>query len=350
MPIPLLSNLKTRIDRISLKVKLLIIVSAALLIAVFSVAMIEVTGQNFFCASCHEMNEYVATWKNTSHQDVSCKKCHIPSSGVELVKSKIGALKEVYYHLTADMDFDEIREGSNHHIPNERCQKCHKETEDLIIYHDLKITHKDHWELGIDCTDCHARVVHGPRAKNTPTMATCRKCHDGETASEACSTCHVTLGEKKPSTFEPEWVEAHKVDIQQNKDTCQKCHNNTNFCNSCHTTAKPHKGDWFGVHADEAQKDMDKCSVCHKERYCTDCHATKRQHALDWIPEHGEKAKTDREDCSKCHKESFCTDCHTKLVKHPDDWLENHGSKAEDDPERCENCHSLETFCMDCHG
>ncbi len=347
MPIAFFSKLRARIGKISLKVKLLIVVLVIVVVSLSSILTLEITGANFFCFSCHEMREHISTWKNTAHSGVKCKKCHIPSGGLSMVKTKIGALKELYFHITADKDFEDIREGSNHNIPDKTCKKCHEDTRDLIVYHNLKITHKDHWERGISCTECHDRVVHGPRAKNTPSMETCRKCHDGEKAPDECSLCHVTLGERKPSTFDPQWVEAHKLDIEQNEDTCQKCHGQS-FCNGCHTSAKPHASDWFGIHGDEAQKSADACGVCHKERYCTDCHEIKKEHSLNWTEEHNVKAKSDREDCNTCHKETFCADCHTKFVKHPDDWLENHSEKIEDDPESCEVCHT-DDFCMTCH-
>jgi len=340
------SNLWSRIGGISLKIKLLLVALAIFGVVFFSIITFEITGSNFFCASCHEMREYVSTWKATSHQDVSCKKCHIPP-GISMLKTKVMALKEVYFHITADKDFDEIREESGARVPDKMCKKCHEDTQNLIVYHSLKITHKDHWDRGVSCTECHARVVHGPRAKNTPSMATCRKCHDGEKAPDECGTCHVTLGERKPTAFDPQWVEAHKLDVKQNEDTCKDCHHQ-DFCNNCHTSAKPHDSDWFSIHDKEAKKDMDKCGVCHKERYCTDCHEIRKEHALNWTDEHGNKAKVDREDCDRCHKETFCADCHTKFVKHPDDWPEIHGSKAMDDLDSCEVCHTTD-FCATCH-
>ena len=247
------------------------------------------------------------------------------------------------------MGFEEIKAGLKKRVPDESCKKCHKETQNLIVYHSLKITHKDHWERDIACIECHARVVHGPRAeyKNTPSMETCRKCHDGETAPEECSICHVTLGTRAPVAFDPEWVDAHKIDVQQNEDTCKRCHHQ-DFCNNCHTSAKPHKADWFKIHDVEAHKDIQKCGTCHKERYCTDCHEIRKEHSLNWSDVHGGRAKEDPQDCNRCHKESFCSDCHTKFVEHPDGWLDTHGPKAEDKPESCEVCHTAD-FCATCH-
>jgi nitrate/TMAO reductase-like tetraheme cytochrome c subunit len=321
------------------------------LFVALSVGMMEFTAQNFFCGSCHEMREHYRTWKVSSHKDTNCVECHISPGIYNMVKTKVKALNEVYVHFTENKDFTQIREGIKAHVPDENCKICHKTTQNLVVYHSLKITHKDHWDRGTNCIVCHSRVVHGPRAeyKNTPSMETCRTCHDGKKAPDECSVCHVTLGLRAPSTFDPQWVVAHKMDVQQNEGTCQKCHPQ-DFCDSCHTSAKPHKSDWFPIHNVEAQKDKEKCLVCHKERYCSDCHELRRKHSLDWINTHKDEAKKNPQDCKECHKESFCSDCHTKFVRHLDGWLNTHGANVKKDGKQsCETCHE-ENFCSVCHN
>ncbi len=273
--------------------------AVVVLVVIASVAMIEITGQNFFCGTCHEMREHYRTWKVSAHKDTKCKDCHIPPGIINMAKTKIAALKEVYVHLTDDKDFAELKNGIGKRVPDETCKKCHKDTRNLIVYHSLKITHKDHWDRGINCVECHSRVVHGPRAesKNTPSMATCRKCHDGEKAPDECSTCHVTLGQRKPVAFDPEWVDAHKLDIQKNEDTCARCHHE-DFCNACHTSAKPHETTWFGVHNVGIEKDEQSCRTCHRDRYCSDCHEIRKEHSLNWSETHGDKSEADIHDCN----------------------------------------------------
>jgi nitrate/TMAO reductase-like tetraheme cytochrome c subunit len=334
---------------LSFRFLLPVVLIGLVLVVAFSVATIEFTGQNFFCGSCHEMTEHYRTWKVSAHKEVDCIDCHISPGIINMVKTKVAALREVYVHIAEDKGFEEIKEGIKVRVPDENCKECHKDTQNLIVYHSLKITHKDHWERGISCVECHSRVVHGPRAeyKNTPSMETCRTCHDGEKAPDECGTCHVTLGSRAPSTFDPGWVDAHKIDVQQNKNSCMRCHHQE-FCNACHTSAKPHAPEWFSIHNVEAKKGVESCRTCHQERYCSNCHDIRKEHSLNWLEIHNVEAKKDRQDCDRCHKENFCADCHTKFVRHPDGWLENHGSKAEDDPESCDACHTID-FCATCH-
>jgi nitrate/TMAO reductase-like tetraheme cytochrome c subunit len=330
---------------------LIAIVAILLLFAVLSFGMIEFTAQNFFCGTCHEMREHYRTWKVSSHKDTDCVACHISPGVYNMLKTKVAALEEVYVHFTEDKGFKEIEEGIKAHVPDVNCKQCHQDTQNLIVYHSLKITHKDHWNRGTQCIVCHSRVVHGPRAeyKNTPTMETCRTCHDGKKAPDECSVCHTTLGTRATSTFDPKWVAAHKIDVQQNENKCKKCHPQ-DFCNNCHTSAKLHDSNWFGIHDREAQKNIGKCQTCHKERYCTDCHEIRRKHSLNWTNTHKEETKKNPQDCDKCHKESFCSDCHTKFVKHPDNWLNIHGSKAtKDSDQNCDTCHKKD-FCSVCHN
>jgi len=209
------------------RIKLLIIGLSAfvIFIAVFAGTM-EFTAQNFFCGACHEMREHFGTWKVSAHKDIDCVDCHISPGVLNMAKTKLAALREVYVHFTEDKNFQDIKSGIKAHVPDENCTKCHTNTSNLIVYHSLKITHRDHWNRRIDCIVCHSEVVHGPRAayKNTPSMETCRQCHDGRKAPDACGTCHVILGTRAPSAFDPQWVEAHKMDVQQNEDSCGRCH------------------------------------------------------------------------------------------------------------------------------
>ena len=74
------------------------------------VATIEITGQNFFCGNCNEMREHYYTWRVSAHKDTKCKDCHIPPSVINMVKTKVAALREVYVTVTGDKEFEEIEE------------------------------------------------------------------------------------------------------------------------------------------------------------------------------------------------------------------------------------------------
>ncbi|MEW6202638.1 MAG: cytochrome c3 family protein [bacterium] len=281
------------------------------------------------------MGTHYESWKHSTHKEVKCQQCHT-----------LPALADMITVHFSRKDKDWQIAGN---VPDTNCRKCHTETRNLIVYHSLKITHKQHWDMGTSCTFCHSNVVHGPRSiyKNTPSMETCYKCHDGKQASNACTVCHTTLGERRPIAFNPEWVEAHKFDIQQNRSTCKRCHSEE-FCKYCHMSANPHRGNWLRVHDVESKKETKKCSVCHQEVYCAGCHKIKKAHELNWIDRHSQKAGAEPGTCRNCHDQNFCIECHSKLVTHPEDWVILHPLKVKEDPQTCHRCHTSD-FCAGCH-
>ena len=329
----------------------------AVLVVVFGgagIAMHE-TSRPIFCLSCHEMGTPVETWRLSSHKDVACSKCHIMPGYVNMFKSKVTALRQVYLHIKGPVESSAIRA----HVPDTNCKACHPKTRNLIVYHDLQVTHKAHWDRGIECTVCHGDVVHGPQAAsvNTPRMATCFKCHNGKQAPNTCSTCHIVLGNRGPTTFTPEWVEAHKENIRtESGEACRRCHQQ-DFCNNCHRSAMPHPPNWLVNHPQAYAKDSKSCRVCHalpteqkgEMAFCRDCHQIRRAHALNWLSVHQDAFRRNPNECSRCHEQKFCSDCHAIYQQHPTNWLQIHPGAATANPQGCRTCHTQE-FCDRCHS
>jgi nitrate/TMAO reductase-like tetraheme cytochrome c subunit len=347
--------LRWRVRLPLLRFRLPLWVILAVLIVLFGsvdFAMHE-TSRPLFCLSCHEMGMPVSTWRVSTHKDVSCSQCHIMPGTISMFKSKAAALRQVYLHMRGNVKTSAIQA----HVPDANCKRCHPRTRNLIVYHDLQITHKAHWDRGIKCTFCHADVVHGPQAAfiNTPRMETCYECHDGKQASNDCSTCHIVLGQRSPTTFSPQWIEAHKENVaSEHADTCTRCHG-ADFCNNCHRSADPHAASWLQEHPSGYRKDPKSCRVCHalpgeqgEMAFCRDCHALRRAHSLDWITKHPQAFKQDPKDCARCHQEKFCSDCHAIYRQHPADWLATHPAQAVAKPSGCRVCHTQE-FCSRCH-
>lgn len=310
------------------------------------------TSRPLFCLSCHEMGMPVNTWRVSTHEDVPCAKCHIMPGTISMFRSKVSALRQVYLHMRGPVESAAIRA----HVPDANCKACHPQTRNLVVYHTIQITHKAHWDRDIKCTFCHDQLVHGPQPAfgNPPRMETCYKCHDGKQASNDCSLCHIVLGQRSPATFSPEWVEAHKENIRQHGQTCERCHR-SDFCNNCHRTADPHPSNWLAEHPKGFRAKPQSCRVCHalpgetgELSFCRDCHALRRAHSLDWITIHPQKFKQDPKDCARCHQEKFCADCHAIYRHHPPDWLRTHPPQARARPQGCQVCHT-EEYCRRCH-
>jgi len=338
---------------------------------------VVVTNQPVFCSSCHEMDLHYATWRQSSHRDVGCEECHVMSGTVSMFRSKLAALRLVKRHAAGNVAASAIQG----HVPDANCKRCHPTSPELVTYHGLRITHKAHREMEVSCTFCHDRVVHGPKwlytgvtseAKEkqlmvgtayafTPTMETCYKCHDGKKAPNECSTCHVSLGERRPSAFDPAWVQAHTQEVQRTgEEECARCHTQ-DFCQNCHRSANPHRADWIAQHPDEARSRPTGCYSCHlapAERkparvqemaFCRACHELRLEHKqVNWGQVHGKESLADPSECQKCHTSSWCASCHSITRPHPQEWLALHTSAATRDPKNCQTCHTQQ-FCNECH-
>ena len=352
---------------------------AAVAVAVFTPiggAALWVSNQPIFCNSCHEMSMHYATWSQSAHSDVTCEECHLMPGAINMFKTKLAAIRQMRRHAGGDVKTS-IIQG---HVPEENCRRCHPETRELVTYHGLQITHAAHWEMGLECTFCHDRVAHGTKwqfegvtsaeqftnvaapSKYAPTMETCYTCHDGNQAPNDCSTCHVTLGERRPTTFDPAWIGAHQEEVRRSgEEDCYRCHQDT-FCDRCHREADPHTRDWTIRHPEEAESDPDRCAVCHlvpgetrprdisQLAFCRDCHSLRREHGgTDWVYQHGRESLGDPVSCRRCHQPSWCTDCHAFSRPHPAEWQVRHAAEATQDTEGCAVCHPSD-FCDVCHS
>lgn len=347
----------------------------ALILPPVTGAALVATNQPIFCSSCHEMSLHYATWSQSAHRSVGCEECHVMPGAVSMFKSKLKAIRQVREHAAGDVRAAAIQG----HVPDANCRRCHGRTRELVTYHGLKITHAAHWQMGVGCTYCHDRVAHGPKwlysrvsstarvksvatpYKYTPTMEGCYRCHDGKRAPNECSTCHVTMGERRPSTFDPAWVQAHREEVKRSgEQDCQRCHGQ-DFCNNCHRAADPHPGDWLAQHPQVAKANPDRCPACHQApleakpkqaadlEFCQACHSLRREHRqADWQRAHGAQALADPAYCQRCHQPSWCSDCHATSRPHPPEWRARHASAANSRPENCRTCHA-DQFCQACH-
>lgn len=385
--------------RLQVRLGLLLVGLGVVVLLPVSGAVVVATNQPIFCSSCHEMGLHYATWRQSSHRSVACEECHLVPGVVNMVKMKLNALRQVREHATGEVQASAIQG----HVSDENCKRCHSQTPALVTYHGLKITHRAHWNMGVGCTYCHARVVHGPKwlyegvtsggreerggeprarervktaataAKFTPTMEVCYRCHDGKRASNKCSTCHVTLGERKPAVFDPAWAEAHREEVsREGEQDCLRCHISA-FCDTCHRTANPHPGDWGERHPQEVAKGPARgggqggprpaasCEHCHlapaEKRprrvedlaFCRACHSLRREHRQgDWRVTHGPESLADPASCLRCHTQSWCSDCHAISRPHPQEWLARHPAEASRKSSNCQTCHTQQ-FCDACH-
>ena len=236
----------------------------------------------------------------------------------------------------------------------------------------ITFSHKLHLDGGVPCLKCHGGVVDAALAtrEHLPAMAICLDCHDGARAPAECATCHLQ-GEggllqtfasqadrlEPRGRFRPDnhravlWPTSHANAARLAPESCSACHA-PSACLDCHDAKRPpdglHPGDWIMTHGLEAGRRSLDCRACHDETsFCQDCHSQaavtqgsfpgitgdppgqERFHPVGWRGELGEiagpehhshTARRSLETCNACHEQSSCLDCHSFINPHPRSW------------------------------
>lgn len=145
----------------------------------FNTAM-EMTNQESFCISCHEMEENVyKEYQNTIHYSnrsgvrATCPDCHVPKDWVHKFVRKIQASNELYHKAMGSVNTPEKFEAKRlelaRHVwqtmkeTNSReCRNCHDE-QAMDYLEQRRRSVKQHIK-GFDehktCIDCHKGIAH----------------------------------------------------------------------------------------------------------------------------------------------------------------------------------------------
>ncbi len=191
---------------------------------------------------------------------------------------------------------------------------------------EILFSHEAH-EL-IECRTCHYGTTGSEQltAVKLPPMALCFECHEGETASDECITCHLENRQGRKPRF--------------------------------------HDGQWPREHGAMARSESYKCQLCHLEQDCDSCHHLRRplSHTPRWMrSSHGRMAVHERESCSTCHRSEFCENCHSQpppdhtpmfmgFIEPGGILRAGHKQAALLRGRACLTCHSYQDSCEQCHG
>lgn len=134
------------------------------------------------------MQTMFVSWQNSKHSIVDCMDCHSDPGLLGQVVAKVEGAKRLVSHFRGRFDIIKA------HVDNKICVQCHsdfKDNDKLIALGDHPLMprfpiHQRHEELGLQCVDCHALMVHGSLYKSTPV------------AIENCQTCHEERGVLNP--------------------------------------------------------------------------------------------------------------------------------------------------------
>ena len=140
----------------------------------------ELTNNEPFCISCHEMEvnvyrEYQDTIHYNNHSGVraTCPDCHVPKDWIHKVARKIRATNELYHWALGSIDTREkfeaerLRMAENvwktmEETDSRECRNCHSfEFMDFTLQEERAATrHQEALDGGQTCIDCHKGIAH----------------------------------------------------------------------------------------------------------------------------------------------------------------------------------------------
>lgn len=264
-----------------------------------------------------------------------------------------------------------------HDVEDEdNCSTCHYEgvLEPFELEKpDLIYSHKYHLETqDVECETCHSglsTVDYADESESAdPSMSTCYTCHNNVSiATNVCESCHVSTHNLIPQDHKQvSFFDNHKFSAGKGDAQCAMCHDEMNFCETCHTATNT---------IDETNTASDFYAPYSPHKYTDNAKVQKltRAHSLDYRFTHGIDAKSKSSECQTCHQtESFCAECHTSgggdyalsgvvpLSHTQSNFLTigvgtgggEHAVLAKRDMESCASCHDTygaDPSCILCH-
>lgn len=265
-----------------------------------------------FCGLCHNMKEYVESWKTSSHHQVACLDCHRQPGLASHLRGKWVDLQLALTYLLVGKGTKRF----HYEVDDGNClQKgCHK-IEDLkenMIYKNVTFPHGKHLGelrrgMKLRCTSCHAQLVQG--AHLTVHETNCFICHfykagprgDEECISCAiggCNSCHI---EPKGDIKVKGWNFNHRKYIARGV-ACEKCH-----IHILQGDGHVPEGKCLQCHQDQSLLStkytdafMHRKHVTDHKIECANCH-TKIKHEIGPI-------------LTTIHSSTICDRCHRKEV------------------------------------
>ncbi|MFZ5824233.1 MAG: hypothetical protein ACOY94_07895 [Bacillota bacterium] len=350
------------------------------------------------CSACHGMDEYVASWKTSSHKDVACTECHADHGVRGWLEMQLGQIRMVTA-ATRDPNFDIAKVATE--VPSQRCLDCHSRQmpwvmQDLkppkldengepirvaaselthfkaLAGHDLHLT----LDNPLSCTECHATTSHGPAERPYQVRVwhnTCLECHAEEKVAMSvrttisCSACHTDLDLVSPDDHkQADFRTVHGQSAAANVQSCQQCHLTPGLV-KLNPGDQPPAAFFQTVSQERAHPttpEMPPGSLKAVEGLkdaCSACHGITMPHPESWLTNHTEGFRDRPELCASCHgtrdqgfdvkvvgnprtlstTDATCTNCHAQPMPHPENWVsDSHYTLARTAPQTCVQCHS----------
>ena len=240
------------------RTKKLLLVNGILLVIV-GVAFgyfLNYTSEPGFCASCHSIEPYEASWEGSTHEavGVTCIDCHFDTGALGYIEGKVYSFMKLTQWVVGE---EEQKPEAHKTVVAGSCRQCHSDPKATFIPHGF------HTEVAnLDCIECHSGIVHGselvgeekPQAAADPSF--CNNCHTGDFAP-------ILFAEVEPAGREHPGAPKIDVNVWRNihwrmadgpavidgqpydeieKDTCLACHDEptrAKACKVCHSARVP---------------------------------------------------------------------------------------------------------------
>lgn len=258
------------------------------------------TAQDSFCMSCHA--EMRSDGAGGAHTDITCVRCHEDARAV--LSNTARRAQDIAAHYGIG--------GSSYsvQVPSSRCHSCHQDIDDAVTRNDetgVMMSHAEPLEAGYACADCHRSEEHADMAAPVG-MSVCLACHDAETASAECGTCHA----KDTSAASGLAAERIYGTATITRTDCEGCHS-MESCDACHGIRMPHSEEFLRTHPRYSGFDLkDQCfEQCHTQADCGKCHGAWSNHPPSFKEDH--KRLPEDSACDTCHGKHegpICDLCH----------------------------------------
>lgn len=175
-----------------------IVIGIPLAIVAVIFISLEVTSSPRFCQTCHNMKPYYESWEASTHNQVSCTKCHIGPGTGTYFRRKYEALAMVALYIT-----DQTPTIYKAQVEDRTCLRagCHDKAQlikgQTAVGADIAFNHQVHFEplrdeIKLRCTSCHSHTVEDEHISIS--QSTCFTCHfegvEFNTDTGECTLCH----------------------------------------------------------------------------------------------------------------------------------------------------------------
>lgn len=363
------------------------------------------------CLTCHEMQQQVSQWHDSSHKDVRCLACHADPGVKGWWQSSLDFLRRRYVHSQGGVSEENISTT----VPDSRCLRCHGEQMPYVMQDyrppalrpdgsldrsgpvqfvklPLQPGHDRHLSrvAGMTCTSCHNQVGHRAdtqKAYEEASHRTCDTCHQQRQvslvadSSLTCTTCHLDLKPITPADHHQTWRQSHGSAALLDSLSCSPCHISRDLP-AAQTVAATASGDSApapnrAAHTADWLRPQPAGPVGDA---CQDCHQTAMPHPASFMASHGRDYQADAARCARCHltegqgfdltvhqdpatqvRAPQCLDCHIRSNPHPPEVTVTNVSalapvRVQRHPaalpaaDSCQTCHQGRTgVCAQCH-